>query len=51
LRESDHWLDFPITHVEILWSLLKQLWIPNLFRYTITRAGIAREVEASLRRG
>ena len=38
LRESDHWLDFPITHVEILWSLLKQLWVPNLFRYTITRA-------------
>lgn len=38
LHESDHWLDFPITHVEILWSLLKQLWLPNLFRYTITRA-------------
>ncbi len=38
LQESDHWLDFPITHVEILWSLLKQLWIPNLFRYAITRA-------------
>jgi fatty acid desaturase len=38
LQESNHWLDFPITHVEILWSLLKQLWIPNLFRYTITRA-------------
>lgn len=38
LRESDHWLDFPITHIEILWSMLKQLWIPNLFRYTITRA-------------
>ena len=36
LHESDHWLDFPITHVEILWSLLKQLWVPNLFRYTIT---------------
>ncbi len=38
LHESDHWLDFPITHVEVLWALLKQLWIPNLFRYTITRA-------------
>lgn len=38
LRESDHWLDFPITHVELLWSLLKQLWPPNLFRYTLTRA-------------
>ncbi|MEI9900270.1 MAG: fatty acid desaturase [Hyphomicrobium sp.] len=38
LHESDHWLDFPITHVDILWALLKQLWLPNLFRYTITRA-------------
>jgi len=38
LHESDHWLDFPITHVEMLWALLKQLWLPNLFRYTITRA-------------
>ena len=38
LHESDHWLDFPITHVEMLWKLLKQLWLPNLFRYTITRA-------------
>lgn len=38
LHDSDHWLDFPITHVEILWSLLKQLWLPNLFRYTIIRA-------------
>ena len=38
LQESDHWLDFPITHVDVLLSLLKQLWIPNLFRYTITRA-------------
>jgi fatty acid desaturase len=38
LQESDHWLDFPITHVEVLWALLKQLWIPNLFRYTLTRA-------------
>ncbi len=38
LQESDHWLDFPITHVEVLWALLKQLWLPNLFRYTLTRA-------------
>lgn len=29
LHESDHWLDFPITHVEILWKLVKQLWPPN----------------------
>lgn len=38
LHDSDHWLDFPITHVEVAWKLLKQLWLPNLFRYTITRA-------------
>ncbi len=38
LHDSDHWLDFPITHMEILWSLLKQLWLPNLFRYTLVRA-------------
>lgn len=38
LHESDHWLDFPLTHMEILWALLKQLWLPNLFRYTIIRA-------------
>jgi fatty acid desaturase len=38
LHDSDHWLDFPITHVEFLWSLLKQLWLPNLFRYTVIRA-------------
>ena len=38
LHDSDHWLDFPITHVEILWALLKQLWLPNLFRYTLVRA-------------
>lgn len=38
LHESNHWLDFPITHVEMLWALLKQLWLPNLFRYTVTRA-------------
>ena len=38
LKDSDHWLDFPITHVEILVALLKQLWLPNLFRYTMVRA-------------
>ncbi len=38
LEDSGHGLDFPITHVEMLWALLKQLWLPNLFRYTITRA-------------
>ncbi len=37
LRESGHWLDFPITHITFLWTLLKQLWLPNLIRYTIAR--------------
>ena len=38
LHDSDHWLDFPVTHIDMLWSLMKQLWLPNLFRYTLTRA-------------
>ena len=38
LHESGHDLDFPITHVEMLKELAKQLWLPNLFRYMIVRA-------------
>ncbi len=38
LRDSGHWLDFPIDHITFLWALLKQLWLPNLIRYTLTRA-------------
>jgi fatty acid desaturase len=38
LDESGHHLDFPITHVEMLKELGKQLWLPNLFRYMIVRA-------------
>lgn len=38
LRDSGHWLDFPVDHVTFLWTLLKQLWLPNLVRYTLTRA-------------
>ena len=38
LQDSDHWLDFPITHMEMVMKLLKQLWLPNLIRYTLTRA-------------
>ena len=37
LRHSGHLLDFPVTHIEILVKILKQLWLPNLFRYTIGR--------------
>ncbi|MGE0052875.1 MAG: fatty acid desaturase [Hyphomicrobium sp.] len=38
LKDSDHWLDFPVTHIEILTKLAKQLWLPNLFRFTLVRA-------------
>jgi fatty acid desaturase len=38
LYDSGHDLDFPITHVDMLRALLKQIWLPNLFRYTLTRA-------------
>jgi len=38
LRESNHWLDFPIEHIDIVRKLVSQLWLPNLIRYTIVRA-------------
>ncbi len=38
LHDSGHDLDFPITHVDMLKELAKQLWLPNLFRYMIVRA-------------
>ncbi|MFN0217780.1 MAG: fatty acid desaturase family protein [Hyphomicrobium sp.] len=38
LKHSDHWLDFPVTHYEMVAILLKQLWPPNLIRYTLGRA-------------
>ncbi|HMN38959.1 MAG TPA: fatty acid desaturase [Hyphomicrobium sp.] len=38
LKDSDHWLDFPIEHIDILRKLAKQLWLPNLFRFTLVRA-------------
>ena len=38
LRDSGHWLDFPIDHITFVGTLIKQLWLPNLIRYTITRA-------------
>lgn len=38
LHDSGHDLDFPITHIEMLQALLKQIWLPNLFRYTLARA-------------
>ncbi|MGD9784825.1 MAG: fatty acid desaturase [Hyphomicrobiaceae bacterium] len=38
LKESDHWLDFPVEHIDLVRSLVRQLWLPNLIRYTIVRA-------------
>ena len=38
LHDSGHDLDFPITHFDMLRALLKQIWLPNLFRYTLVRA-------------
>jgi fatty acid desaturase len=38
LKESHHWLDFPVAHLDVVQALLKQLWPPNLIRYTLTRA-------------
>ncbi|MEQ1716345.1 MAG: fatty acid desaturase [Hyphomicrobium sp.] len=36
--ESGHWLDFPLTHVELVKALLRLIWLPNLAKYTIARA-------------
>ncbi len=36
--ESGHWLDFPLTHVELVKGMLRLIWIPNTVRYTIARA-------------
>lgn len=37
-EQSGHWLDFPLTHVEMVKGLLRLLWPPNLFSYTLARA-------------
>jgi fatty acid desaturase len=36
--ETDHWLDFPLTHVDMVKALARLLWIPHLVRYTLGRA-------------
>lgn len=38
LKESDHWLDFPVSHIDMVRALARQLWLPNLIRYTVVRA-------------
>jgi fatty acid desaturase len=38
LQTSGHWLKFPIGKKQFLWTLVKQLWIPNLIRFMRVRA-------------
>lgn len=37
-KDSGHWLDFPLTHFDMMRGFLRLLWIPNLVSYTIARA-------------
>ncbi len=36
--ESNHWLDFPVTHVELMRGFLKLIWPLNLLKYMLSRA-------------
>lgn len=38
LKESGHWLDFPVPPIELVWAFLKTLSPWRLVRYTLTRA-------------
>jgi fatty acid desaturase len=38
LQTSGHWLNFPVDRRTFLVTLLKQLWLPNLFRFMRIRA-------------
>lgn len=38
LKSSGHWLNFPVPRKEFLWTLVKQLWAPNLIRFIRIRA-------------
>jgi fatty acid desaturase len=38
LQTSGHWLHFPVDKQTFLLTLLKQLWLPNLFRFMRIRA-------------
>ena len=38
LQTSGHWLHFPVDKKTFLVTLLKQLWLPNLFRFMRIRA-------------
>jgi fatty acid desaturase len=54
LRESGHWLSFPLEPGEALWSLLKQLWPPRLMRFILIRSrysSMAQEGNPYARKG
>ncbi len=41
LKESDHWLDFPMPQIDLLKEFARALWPQRLIRYTLTRARYA----------
>ena len=41
-KTSGHWLHFPCRQEIFLTTLVKQLWLPNLFRYMRIRAALQR---------
>lgn len=54
LQTSGHWLSFPVSAGVFLKTLLKQLWVPNLFRYMRIRAAynaIATDKNPYLKKG
>ena len=36
--EGNHWLDFPVTHAELLAGFLRLIWPVNLLKYMLSRA-------------
>lgn len=38
LKDSNHWLDFPVAHIDVLRKLAQQIFLPNLMRFTLVRA-------------
>ncbi|MEL7049034.1 MAG: fatty acid desaturase, partial [Pseudomonadota bacterium] len=41
IEDGQYWLDFPVHHIELLWGVLRLLWIPNLVKYIAARAKYA----------
>jgi fatty acid desaturase len=37
-RESGHWLDFPVAHIDFVWGIIRQLNPVRLFSYIAARA-------------